>query len=110
MDFNGIGYFQFNNLIEIRVPMILINLENVDIKPWYNKMTGMYLDQITLHCSPDDVVSKVKQTKCPSHMSITVLDSEGTLAPQVVQELEKNGFINAYYAKGGLKGLAQERA
>lgn len=110
MDFNSIGYYQLNNLIEVRVPMVLINLENVDLKPWYNSITAMHLDHISLHCTPEEAVAKVTSLGCPPHMSIVVLDQNESHSKKVADSLEKKGFINAYYVKGGFEGLSLEKS
>ncbi|NUN04454.1 MAG: rhodanese-like domain-containing protein [Bdellovibrio sp.] len=109
MDFNSIGYFQFNNLLQSRIPLLLLVLDNVDVKPWFNSMIKMHLENITIFCDQDRVVVSVENKKVPSNFGIVVLDADGTKTPTIVRQLEQLGFTNAYYVKGGFQGLSAER-
>lgn len=109
MDFNSIGFFQFNNLLQSRIPLLLIVLGDIDLKPWFNSIVKMHLENITVFCDQDRVVETIKEKKVPANFGIVVLDSDGTITPPIIQQLELLGFTNAYYVKDGFKGLIADR-
>lgn len=109
MDFNSIGYFQFNNLMQSRVPLILIQLEPVDLKPWYNSLINMHLENITIQCLPEEALEVIQAKGLPNHYAIVVLDLNGEKSPSVATMIEQAGFTNSYYVKGGFLGISQER-
>ena len=109
MDFNSIGYFQFQNLIQSKVPMILLILDEIDLKPWYNSLIQMHLENISVTCHASAALKVIDDKNLPKHYAIVVLDLKGKESPKVAQGLEKAGFINAYYVRGGFLGIAEER-
>lgn len=109
MSFNNIGYFQFDNLMQSRVPMVLVLLEDVPLKSWYNSIVGMHIDNISVTVNASDAVAAVQSKKLPLHFAVVVLDKSETQSPAVVQQLEELGYINAYYVKGGWQALVAER-
>lgn len=109
MNFSEIGYFQLNNLIEVRIPMILLNIEKVDLKPWYNSVTRMHLENISLESNPQEALGQIKKLNYPAQVSIIVIDQNGLYAPDVVKQLEEAGFTNAFYVKGGFMGVCAEK-
>ncbi|AFY00158.1 rhodanese-like domain-containing protein [Bdellovibrio bacteriovorus] len=109
MDFNSIGYFQFDNLIQTRTPFLLVILDNVDLNDWYKSVTKMHLDNISLPSTPEGALEAVKGKSLPPHFAVVVLDRDEKSAPQVAAMLEQAGFINSFYVKGGLEGLLKER-
>jgi hypothetical protein len=109
MSFDNIGYFQFDNLMQSRVPLVLVMLDEVPLKSWYNSMVGMHLDNITVVTTPAEAVSAVQSKNLPLHFAVVVLDLDESKSPAVVHELEKLGHINAYYVKGGWTALVAER-
>ncbi len=110
MDFNSIGYFQFNNLVQSRVPLVLLLLDSVDLKPWYNSIVHMHLENVSINCKPNQALEVIKEKNLPPHYAIVALDLHGQTSPSVVTELEGAGFINVYYVKGGFVGIAQEKS
>lgn len=109
MEFNSIGYFQFDNLIQTRTPFLLVILDQVDLSGWYKSVTKMHLDNISLHCQIENVLESVKSKNLPPHFAVVVLDQDEKSSPQVVTQLESAGFINSFFVKGGLNGLLNER-
>ncbi|MEN0057674.1 MAG: rhodanese-like domain-containing protein [Bdellovibrio sp.] len=109
MEFNSIGYFQFENLVQGRIPLLLVMLGNMEIKPWYNSVVGMYLDQVTIRCQASEVEALVKEKNLPPHFAIIILDDNASVSPAVVAKLERAGHLNTYYVKGGFAGLLTER-
>ena len=108
MDINQLGYFQFDNLIQNRVPFILLNL-GVNLDHLYSGFWAMHLQNVNTPCTPTDAVAKVQEKKVPNHFAVVIIDNDGTQSQKLVPVLEKAGFTNAYYVKGGLIGLDKER-
>lgn len=109
MSFDSIGYFQFDNLMQSRIPLVLVMLDEVPLKSWYNSMVGMHIDMISIITTPEQAVGEVQKKKLPLHFAVVVLDQNERKSPAVAKELESLGFINAYYVKGGWDGLLAER-
>lgn len=107
-NFNSIGHFQFENLIQSRVPMLLFLLDGVEVKSWYNSYINMHLDIITNRCQASEIPSIIAEKKVPKDYAIVVLDKNGEEAEKVVVSLEKD-HTNIYYVKGGLLSLEAER-
>ena len=109
MEFNSVGYFQFDNLIQTRTPFVLVILDQVDLSGWYNSVTKMHLDNISLQCQVENVLESVQAKNLPPHFAVVVLDKDEKSSPRVVSQLESAGFINSFFVKGGLDGLLKER-
>jgi rhodanese-related sulfurtransferase len=108
MDINQLGYFQFDNLIQNRVPFILLNL-GVNLDHLYSGFWAMHLHNVNTPCTPSEAVAKVQEKKVPNHYAIVIIDADGSQSMKLVPALEKAGFTNTYYVKGGLQGLDQEK-
>lgn len=109
MEFNSIGYFQFNNLIQSRVPMILLILEKIDLKPWYNSIIQMHLENITIHCQSSEALRCVQEKNMPKNFALIILDNEGIESAKLARLIEKEGYLNTYFVRGGFKKLLEER-
>ena len=109
MEFNSLGYFQFDNLVRGRIPFLLLNL-GVDLSAWYNSVEAMHLNNYNVPVTPSNYIEQVKAKNLPPHFAIVVIDEDGTTAKEIAAALEASGFLNSYYVRGGIKGLAQERA
>lgn len=108
MELNQIGFFQFDNLVQGRVPFYLLDLDT-NIGTWYKGMAARHLENITVPCTLDTAVSLVEEKKLPPHFALVVLDNDESQAPLVAQKLEAAGFTNVFVVKGGLLGLEKER-
>jgi len=109
MEVNQIGFFQFDNLIQNRVPFILVNL-GVDLSSWYKAHLALHLENHTLACTPENAIELVQAKKVPPHYALVVIDAKGETSFLVAASLEAAGFINVYVVKNGLAGLAIDRA
>ncbi|MGZ3782658.1 MAG: rhodanese-like domain-containing protein [Pseudobdellovibrionaceae bacterium] len=109
MEFNSIGYFQFDNLLQNRVPFLLLMLEQLDVKALYNSMIQLHIENISLTCEASIALESVHTKKLPSHFAIIVLDKDEKKSPRVVKDLEKAGYTNVYYVKNGYDGILTER-
>ncbi len=108
MELNQIGYFQFDNLIQSRVPFLLVNL-GADFTDWYKGPWAMHLESANMECSITDAVELVQAKGLPSHFALVVIDVEGKQAADIALALEKVGFSNVYFVKNGALGLLAER-
>lgn len=109
MEFNKIGFFQFDNLLQNRVPFLLVTLDEVNLKTWYNSLIQMHIDNISLSCTEESVVESVKEKNLPQHFAIIVLDKDGVKSSKATINLEKAGYTNVFYIKDGFHGLARDR-
>lgn len=89
--------------------MVLVMLDEVPLKSWYNSIVGMYLDNVSVHCSPSDAIAQVQSKNLPPHFAVVILDLDESKSPAIAQQLEKMGYLNAYYVKGGWNSLVAER-
>lgn len=108
MDISQLGYFQFNNLVKGRIPMVLVNL-GVDLKSWYGHVEALHIDNCQVTGSTEEIVNQVQSKKLPSHYPIVLIDQNGATYAPVVQALEASGFNNVYTVKDGLSGIAKEK-
>ncbi|WP_413559710.1 rhodanese-like domain-containing protein [Bdellovibrio sp. HCB209] len=108
MDISQLGYFQFNNLIKGRIPMVLVNL-GVDLKSFYGHVEALHINNCQVTGSTEEIVNQVQSKKLPSHYPIVLIDINGTSYAPVVQALEAQGFNNVYTVKGGLSELEKEK-
>lgn len=109
MNFNSIGYFQLDNLLQSRVPLLLVLLEEVDLKPWYNSLVKMHLDNISFLCDREDPVTLIRERSPSLHTPIVILDMHGQKSPDITLALEKAGYTNVYFVKNGFTGISLER-
>ena len=108
MDLNAIGYFQFDNLIQNRIPFVFVNL-GVDFSDWYSGLNKTHLEAYALNVDASQVLSEIGKKNLPLHTAILVICPDGTLSKELCSTLENSGFSNVFYAKGGFTALAQER-
>lgn len=108
MELNQINFFQFDNLVQGRVPFYLLDLDT-NISSWYKGMAARHLENITISCTPDTAVPLVEEKKLPPHFALVVLDNDESLAPVVAQKLEAAGYTNVFLVRGGIVGMKSER-
>lgn len=114
---SSLGAFQFDNLVQGRVPFLFINL-GVEIAPLYAHMYKMHLErcQLTLaeksmaDASTEEISAGIHAMKFPLVGAIVVADPDGSKAEAVAQFLEEAGFTNAFFLRGGWQQLTREKA
>lgn len=109
MEFNQIGYFQLDNLLQNRIPMLLVSLDPVDLNSWYNSLVNLHLKNITLECSENNAIDLIQEKKLASSHAIIVIDRDASKSPDIVKKLEALGYINAFFVQGGWLGISAER-
>lgn len=102
---NEITFFQFDNLIQNRIPFVILNL-GVDMKNFYSSSLYQgHLESITLNTTPDQAVAQLQNRKVQNHDAILILCSDGKQSAKLVDELEAQGYSNVFYAKNGYDKL-----
>lgn len=109
MEVNEIGFYQFDNLIQNRVPFVLVNL-GVDLSSWYKSLYALHLENHSIKTTAEQAVALVREKNLPAHHAIVVLDQQGEISTSVAQQLESAGFINVFVVKEGVLGMQKERA
>lgn len=110
MSFNKIGYFQLDNILQARIPCMLIAYDNIELGLWYNSIIKLHLEAITTHLLPEQDIHHLKLDGLPDSQSIVVIDKDGTKAQHLVSQLEEKGFTNVFYVTGGFEQLSKERS
>jgi rhodanese-related sulfurtransferase len=111
MNYNSIAFFQFDNLLRNRVPILLLLLEDgLELHTWYDSLVRLHLEAISHRIDNSDALALVREKKLPVQFGILVLDRNGQKSPGVVQELEQAGYMNAFFVPGGYEQLLTEKA
>lgn len=110
MNFNKIGYFQLDNLLQSRVPCLLVVYDNIDLAPWYNSVIKHHLEAISMNLEPHQGLDVIQSKNFTSDHSIIVIDRDGSKAQMLVEQLEEQGFTNVFYVTGGFEQLSKERS
>lgn len=110
MNFNNIGYFQLDNLLQSRVPCLLVVYDKVDLAQWYNSVIKYHLEAISINLEPHQGLEVIQSKNLSPEHSIIVIDENGSKAQSLVEELEKQGFTNAFYVTGGFEQISKERS
>lgn len=108
MDISQIGYFQFNNLIQSRIPMILVNL-GVDLSVWYKSIEALHIENVSITGTNEEIFQQIAEKKLPPHYPILIVDNNGDDAKKLVTHLESLGHLNVYSLKNGFAGISKER-
>lgn len=114
-----IGYFQFDNLVKNKVPFTLVNFD-VQTQEIYTGHHGTHIErcllnlkhpyygknifskwQYTLLNGKTQILNDFKSKEFPPQQALVVLCPDGKLAKQIHQEIEKLGYINAFWVEGG---------
>lgn len=108
MSFNELGFFQFDNLVQNRIPFLLVNL-GVDFTGWFNSVSVMHLENNTLNTTPDKALADIEAKKLPQHYAVVVICADGKDSGEIAKALEAKGLLNAYSVRGGIAGLSQDK-
>ncbi|OFZ31677.1 MAG: hypothetical protein A2622_03620 [Bdellovibrionales bacterium RIFCSPHIGHO2_01_FULL_40_29] len=106
---NKIGFYQFDNLIQNRVPFLFINLA-VDISPWYSSLGKMHLEKSLFATEQAELLPKLQSQQVTQHAAIVLLCNDGSVSMQIFAELAENGYTNVYVIDGGYQQLMTERS
>lgn len=107
-----LGYFQFDNLLKNRVRFFILSW--VDLAPLnYKLMEKHHLDSVTTRIDEiGDFValkSRIQEMGLEAAAPILLIDENGVRSKDWAAQLEAEGFLNVYWALGGLTELVNER-
>lgn len=108
-ELNEIGFFQMNNLLQSRVPFMLLNL-GVDTKDLFAGMAQTHLEKQTVNLAADQVLQEMQTRQVPLDQALLVLSDDGKSARKIALKLEENKYTNVYWIRDGLQGLQREKA
>ncbi len=110
MNYNSIGFFQFDNLLRNRVPILLLLLDDgLELRDWYDSLVRLHLEAVAHRTDDSGALNLVQDKKVPPQFGILVLDRSGLKSPSVVKSLEQAGYINAFFVPGGYDQLLTEK-
>lgn len=114
---SSLGAFQFDNLVQSRIPFLFINL-GVDTTATYAHIHKMHLERTLLPmddtdmatASADDIVAAIKAFKYPNISAIVVVDQDASKSAPIAEKIEQAGFTNCFFLKGGWEQLVKEKS
>lgn len=123
-----IGYFQFDNLVKNKVPFTLINFD-INTEEIYQGHHNSHLERCIWRLphpyQGKGVISKMsynllgghkkliqefKSKEFPLQQALVVLCSNGQLAKDFHKEIEKLGYLNAFWVEGGWNKIKADSA
>ncbi len=113
----ALGAFQFDNLVQARIPFLLVNL-GVNTSVTYQHVFKMHLDRTLLQlenkdvamASTEEIIAGIQSMKYPNISAIVVIDQDETKSIAVAESLENAGYTNSFYLRGGWNQLVREKA
>lgn len=104
---NEIGLFQFNNLVQTRIPFLFVNL-GANIEGVFSGQAQAHLENHTISGGRSEMISTIEARKLLLEHAIVILSEDGRDAGQMAQELEQKNYTNVYVIRDGLRGLKSE--
>lgn len=111
----SIGYFQFDNLVKGRVGFVFLNF-GVETHTVYPHIFKMHLESRKLELPQGDLKTATMEdillamSHYPKDTAVIVLCQDGKKSAEVAEVLEKAGYHNTYFIKGGWDQILMERA
>ena len=105
---NEIGLFQFNNLVQTRIPFLFVNL-GADINGIFSGPAKAHLENHTISGSESEMISEIEKRKLLLEHAIVILSKDGREAGKMAQQLEQKNYSNVYVIRDGLRGLQSEK-
>lgn len=106
---NKIGYFQLENLIQNRVPFILLNL-GPSLVPLYISVFKMHLENHEILTDESLAIKTLEEMKAPLDAALVLICEDGLKSSRLLIELEKKSYSNVYLMDGGYQQLMTERS
>lgn len=110
LGFTKLGYFQFANLLENRVPFTLLSWGE-SFEGWFKGMAGAHLKEV-LQVLPKEMIAKEAILKLGNRKKddpIVLVSDPEEVSLRTAELLRKQGFSNVFVAEGGLSGLIKDR-
>lgn len=113
LGFTKLGYFQFANLLENRVPFDLYSWGE-SFEGWFKGMAAAHLKEV-LKVLPSesgvkDLPAQFKNLTRSKDFPIVLVSQGESLSLKASEFLIKQGFTNVFVVDGGLEGLIKDRA
>jgi rhodanese-related sulfurtransferase len=106
---NEIGYFQFDNLVQNRVPFVLLSFD-IDFSAFYSlTVPQRHLESQLISSSKDKAIEVLKSKSIAPETPIVLVCSQGKVSGRVASLLEKKGFTNVFLVQGGYEALMKDR-
>jgi hypothetical protein len=112
----SLGGFQFDNLVQGRIPFLFINL-GVDTSKVYPHVFKMHLDRTLLHlqdqeiarASNAEILAGLQKMNYPHEMAIVVMGYDDLRAQEITDFLERENYKNVFFVRGGWNQLIAEK-
>lgn len=105
---NKIGFYQFDNLINNRVPFMFFNFSE-DVSHWYPHIYKIHVQTHQVLCTENELYSELETRQLPLDFAILLLCSDGKLSERLARQLEIKGYTNVYLIDGGYQQMVTDR-
>lgn len=103
-----IGFYQFDNLIQQRVPFFLFSAVDLS-KLNYIGVEKMHLGQVTTAVDTtmglNEIIMLIQEKGLPLDAPLVFVCEDGEWSKRIADELQNLKYINSFYALGGLNEL-----
>lgn len=106
---NKIGFFQFDNLVQNRVPFILLNL-GTSLAPLFISIYKMHVENHEILTDETLAPKALEDMKAPLDAALVLICDDGIKSSRLLEQLEKKGYSNVYLLDGGYQQLMTERS
>ena len=106
---NKINFYQFDNLINNRVPFLFINL-STDLSDWYTSINKTHLNTYQIITQENEVLSILSEKNTPKDYAIVLLCQDGLKSLAMFEKLQKLSYTNVYVVDGGYRQMMTERS
>lgn len=106
---NKIGFFQLDNLIQNRVPFVLLNLGS-SLTPLYTSIYKMHIENHEILTDEMQVFQVLEEMKVPLDAALVLICEDGTKSSRLLEKLQTKGYSNAFLMDGGYQQLMTERS
>lgn len=103
-----IGFYQFNNLVDNKVPFFMINLGS-DLSNWYESIYRAHIQANQVCATAENAALLLVEKEIPLDFAIVVVCQDGIESLKLVEVLEKKGYTNVYLIDGGIQQMMTDR-
>jgi rhodanese-related sulfurtransferase len=106
---NKIGFYQFNNLVQNRIPFMFLNL-GADLSNWYTSIYKIHVQTHQTLTTLDQAEAVLIERSIPKDFAILLVCQNGLQSAQFGQYLQKQHYTNVYVVDGGIQQMMTDRA
>lgn len=106
---NKIGFFQFDNLVQNRVPFVLLNL-GPSLASLYISVYKMHIENHEISTDENQAIKVLEEMKVPLDAAIVLICEDGIKSSRLLIQLETKGYSNVFLMDGGHQQLMTERS